>query len=384
MRVYLDNSATTQCDPAVTDLMVKVLTKDYGNPSSLHNMGMEAEQYMKDAREIIAKTLKVLPKEIIFTSGGTEGNNLAIKGAAEANQRAGKHILVSPIEHPCVHECMQYLAKNGFEVEYLPVDTNGLIDLNALGAMVRPDTILVSIMQVNNEMGALEPIEEAGRIIKEKNPTCLFHVDAVQSYGKMMIHPKKLKVDMLTVSGHKIHGPKGSGFLYIADKTKVTPQILGGGQERGYRSGTENTAAIAGLGLAAKLAYDYLDENREHLYAIKKKFVEGVTKIEGCTVNGLTGEDSAPQIVSVSVDGVRAEVILHALEEKDIYVSAGSACSSNRPAISRTLQAIKVKKEHLDSTIRFSFSVHTTEEEIDAALEAMAQLVPMLRRFRRH
>ncbi len=384
MKAYLDNSATTRCDRKVTDLMVKVLTEDYGNPSSLHNMGMEAEQYIKDAREKIAKTLKVLPKEIVFTSGGTEGNNLAIKGAAEAYKRAGKHILVTPIEHPCVQECMNYLAKMDFEVEYIPVDHNGLIDLNALRDMIREDTILVSVMQVNNEMGALEPIEEAGKIIKEKNPACLFHVDAVQSYGKMVIHPKKLKVDLLTVSGHKIHGPKGSGFLYISDKTRVIPQMLGGGQERGYRSGTENTAAIAGLGLAAEMAYEDLDAKREHLYALKKRFIEGVSGIEGCSVNGLTGEDSAPHIVSVSVDGVRAEVILHALEESEIYVSAGSACSSNKPAISRTLTAIGVKKEHLDSTIRFSFSVHTTEEEIDWALENMKKLVPMLRRFRRH
>lgn len=384
MEAYLDNSATTQCAPEVAETMMQVLTKDYGNPSSLHQKGVDAEKYLRSARETIAQTLKVLPKEIYFTSGGTEGNNLAIKGAAEANQRAGKHILVSPIEHACVYECMKYLSEHGFEVEYLPVDQDGLVDLKALSNAIRPDTILVSVMQVNNEIGALEPIEQAGRIIKAKNPNCLFHVDAVQSYGKVQIRPKKANIDMLTVSGHKIHGPKGSGFIYIRDKVKVQPLILGGGQERGMRSGTENTAAIAGLGVAAQMAYDHLEENRQHLYALKQHFIERILKIDGCSVNGRTGEDSAPHIVSVSVDGVRAEVLLHALEEKEVYVSAGSACSSNRPSISRTLQAIGLPKNLLDSTVRFSFSVHTTMEEIDWACDCMEQLVPMLKKFYRH
>ncbi|MDD6290876.1 MAG: cysteine desulfurase family protein [Lachnospiraceae bacterium] len=384
MEAYLDNSATTRCSRAAAELMMKLLTQDYGNPSSMHNMGVIAENYMVDARKKIARTLKVQEKEICFTSGGTESNNLAIVGTAEANKRNGMHVITSAIEHPSVSNTMAYLEGHGYEVTYLPVDGYGRISLEELEEAIRPDTILVSLMQVNNEIGAIEPIAEAGEIIKNKNPEALFHVDAIQSYGKMRIFPNKMKVDLLSVSGHKIHGPKGSGFLYIKDKTKIHPIINGGGQQKGLRSGTENVPAIAALGVASEEIYTDFDAKIDHLYSMRNHFVEEAIKIPGVTVNGDTDHNSAPHIVSVSVEGVRAEVLLHALEDKQIYVSAGSACSSNKPAVSRTLKEIGLRNELLDSTIRFSFCVNTTVEEIDYALEEMGKMIPMLQKYTRH
>ncbi len=383
MEAYLDNSATTSCSKAATEKMVELLTQDYGNPSSLHMKGVIAEKYITEAKKKIAKTLKVEEKELVFTSGGTESNNLAIIGSALANKRTGMHVITTSIEHASVTNPFIWLSENGFEVTYLGVDEYGQIRLDELKEAIRPDTILVSIMQVNNEIGALQPIEEAGKVIKATNPKCLFHVDAIQSYGKMQIHPKKANVDMLSVSGHKIHGPKGSGFLFIKDKTKVKPLIHGGGQQKGMRSGTENVPAIAGLAVASEEMYQNLEENRAHLFALRDYFIEEVEKLDGVSVNGKKDHDSAPHIVSVSIEGVRAEVILHTLEDRNIYVSAGSACSSNKPAISTTLQSIGVKKELLDSTVRFSFSIHTTKEELDYALEVMRETIPMLQRYTR-
>ena len=383
MEAYLDNSATTSCSPAATEKMVALLTQDYGNPSSMHMKGVIAEKYITEAKKKIAKTLKVEEKELIFTSGGTESNNLAIIGSAFANKRAGMHVITTSIEHPSVSNPFLWLAENGFEVTYLSVDAYGQIKLDELKNAIRPDTILVSIMHVNNEIGALQPIEAAGKVIKAANPKCLFHVDAIQSYGKMAIYPKKWNIDMLSVSGHKIHGPKGSGFLFIKDKTKVKPLIHGGGQQKGMRSGTENVPAIAGLAVAAEEMYAHLEENRNHLFALRDYFIEEVEKLDGVSVNGKKDHDSAPHIVSVSIEGVRAEVILHTLEDRNIYVSAGSACSSNKPAISSTLQSIGLKKELLDSTVRFSFSIHTTKEELDYALEVMRETIPMLQKYTR-
>ena len=384
MEAYLDNSATTRCCEEAAQLVVKLLTEDYGNPSSLHNKGVIAENYMNDARKKIAKTLKVQEKEICFTSGGTESNNLAIIGVAEANKRSGKHVITTSIEHPSVSATMAYLEEHGYEVTYLPVDAYGVISLDDLKAAIRPDTILVSLMQVNNEIGAVEPIAEAGALIKQCNPQTLFHVDAIQSYGKMRIYPAKMHVDLLSVSGHKIHGPKGSGFLYIKDKTKIHPLLNGGGQQRGMRSGTENVPAIAGLGVAAERIYTGFEEKIDRMYTLREHFIEEVTKIPGVHVNGHTDRSNAPHIVSVSTEGVRAEVLLHALEDKEIYVSAGSACSSNKPSVSHTLKSIGLKPELLDATIRFSFCVETTEEEIDYAVKEMAALVPMLQKYTRH
>ena len=383
MEAYLDNSATTQCSQAAADLMMHLLREDYGNPSSLHNRGMEAENYVKEARKRIAQTLKVNEKEIYFTSGGSESNNLAIVGSALANKRSGMHVITTMIEHPSVANPFAYLEELGFAVTYLPVDAYGCISLEDLQEAMCSDTILVSMMHVNNEIGAVEPIEEAARVIKQKNPNCLFHVDAIQSYGKFRIYPKRMGIDLLSVSGHKIHGPKGSGFLFVRDKVKVHPLILGGGQERGMRSGTENVPAIAGLGQAAMEIYQNFESNQIRMYRLRDYFIQEVEQIDGVSVNGHKDHRSAPHIVSVSVSGVRSEVLLHALEDKQIYVSAGSACSSNKPAVSRTLQSIGLKRELLESTVRFSFSVHTTKEEIDYALEAMRGLVPMLAKYRR-
>ncbi len=388
MEAYLDNSATTRCSDRACQLMVDLLTKDYGNPSSLHMKGIEAERFVETAKKKIAKTLRVSEKEIIFTSGGTESNNLAIIGAAMANRRAGNHIITTSIEHASVENPMEFLKEQGFEITYLSVDENGIISLEELEEAVTEQTILVSMMQVNNEIGAIEPVAEAVELIKKKNPDTLIHVDAIQSYGKMYIYPKKLGIDMLSVSGHKIHGPKGSGFLWVKEKTKLKPLILGGGQQKGMRSGTENVPAIAGLGEAAEEIYENLDEKRAHLYGLKQRFIDGIEKLEGTHVNGKTGEDSAPHIVSVSFEGIRSEVLLHSLEDRGIYVSSGSACSSNNHAGkqkgSKTLRNIHLKENFLDSTLRFSFSVHTTEEEIDYALEVLGELLPVLKKYTRH
>ena len=381
MEAYLDNSATTRCCEEAAQLVVKLLTEDYGNPSSLHNKGVIAENYMNDARKKIAKTLKVQEKEICFTSGGTESNNLAIIGVAEANKRSGKHVITTSIEHPSVSATMAYLEEHGYEVTYLPVDAYGVISLDDLKAAIRPDTILVSLMQVNNEIGAVEPIAEAGALIKQCNPQTLFHVDAIQSYGKMRIYPAKMHVDLLSVSGHKIHGPKGTGFLYVGEKVKIKPILFGGGQQKDLRSGTENVPGIAGIGLAAKECYDNLEENVKIMTDLKDYLIDKLSVIEGVTINSRKGDKGAPHIVSASFSGVRSEVLLHALEDKGIYVSAGSACSSNRPAVSETLKAMKVDKDLLGSTIRFSFCRFNTKGEVDYAVEEITKILPVLRKY---
>lgn len=382
--IYLDNSATTRCFPEVAQLMAKIMCEDYGNPSSMHLKGVAAEKYIREAKETIAKNLKVSEKEIFFTSGGTESDNLAIIGTAMANRRRGNHLITTMIEHPAVLQTMQYLESLGFKVTYLPVDEYGLIHLEDLERAITKETILVSIMHTNNEIGALEPVFEAGVVIKRKNPNTLFHVDAVQGYGKFKILPKKMNIDLLSVSGHKIHGPKGIGFLYVGEKVKIQPIVFGGGQQKGMRSGTENVPAIAGLAKAIEMIYASLDEDVAKMYQMKSYFISLVSKIDGIRINGKTGTDSAPHVVSVSVRGIRSEVLLHSLEERGIYVSAGSACASNKPQTSATLKAIGVEKELLDSTIRFSFSVFTTKEEIDYTVRVMSDIIPMLRRYTRH
>lgn len=383
MEIYLDNSATTMVRPEVAKLMYEIMTKDYGNPSSMHIKGVQAERYLREAKEIFAGILKVSEKEIFFTSGGTEGDNMAIIGAALAGRRRGKHIITTVIEHPAVLESCAFLEKNGFEVTYLPVNASGQVEPDTLKASLRDDTILVSVMYVNNEIGAIEPVSELGRIIKEYNKDILFHVDAVQAFGKFRIHPYKENIDMLTMSSHKIHGPKGVGAIFIKDKTKIQPIALGGGQQKGMRSGTENVPGIAGMAMAAKELCDKFDEDVNRLYELKEYFVREITGIEGATVNGLTGRDSAPHVVSVSFDGItKSEVLLHALEDKGIYISSGSACSSNKPSLSSTLKAIGVKNDLLYATLRFSFSVFTTKEELEYTINAVKELLPVLRKYR--
>lgn len=383
MIAYLDNSATTKVFDSVKDIMVETMTTDFGNPSSMHLKGVEAEKYIKEARNIIAKLLKVEEKEIIFTSGGTESNNMALIGAAMANKRAGKHIITSSIEHSSVLNVMKYLEEEGFRVTYLPVDEYGQVNPEQLKEEICEDTILVSVMYVNNEIGAVEPIEALAKVIQEKKPDVIFHVDAIQAFGKYRIYPKRLGIDLLSVSGHKIHGPKGSGFLYVNSGVKIRPILFGGGQQKGMRSGTENVPAIAGLGKAVEEVYQNFDEKIEKLYALKTYFIKEIEKMESTTVNGHIGYDSAPHVVSVSFRGIRSEVLLHALEDKGVYVSAGSACSSNKSAVSATLKGIGVARENLGSTIRFSFGFFTIKEEIDYCLECLTELLPILRRYAR-
>lgn len=382
--VYLDNSATTRCLESVANIVAKVMCEDYGNPSSMHMKGVQAENYVKMARMVIAKNLKVNEKEIFFTSGGTESDNWAIIGAAMANHRAGNHLITTCIEHPAVLRTMEYMETQGFQVTYLPVDEFGRIRLQDLENALTPNTILVSIMHTNNEIGALQPIAEAGNIIKRYNPNIVFHVDAVQGYGKFRIAPKKMGVDMMSVSGHKIHGPKGIGFLYINEKVKIKPVSYGGGQQKGMRSGTDNVPGMAGLAKAVEEVYQSLEKDVEHLYALKEYFINGLLQIPDVKINGYTGFDSAPHIVSVSIRSIRSEVMLHALEDRGIYVSAGSACSSHKATTSATLRAIGVEKDLLDSTIRFSFSIFTTREEIDYTLKVLYDIIPMLRKYTRH
>lgn len=388
MEVYLDNSATTRTFPEVAELMKRIMCEDYGNPSSLHMKGVGAEQYLRYAKETLARILKVNEKEILFTSGGTESDNLALIGCAMANARRGRHLITTRIEHPAILQTMRYLESQGFCVTYLPVDHYGRIRLEDLQRAMTPNTILVSIMHTNNEIGALQPIAEAGALIKRMNPGTLFHVDAVQGFGKARIYPKKMNIDLLSVSGHKIHGPKGVGFLYINEKVKIQQISYGGGQQMNLRSGTENVPGIVGLAKAAEILYTHFDEDIARIRQCKRRFIEGVKKIDNVVINGLvpgddTGEESAPHIVSVSFKGVRSEVLLHTLEEKEIYVSAGSACSSRKPLPSATLQAIGVDKGLLESTIRFSFSVFTTPEEIDVCLQLLYDRIPMLRKYSR-
>ena len=381
MEAYLDNSATTRCSEGAAAMVMKVMREDFGNPSSMHTKGVEAEHYIREAKDFFAKNLKVDEKEIYFTSGGTESNNLALIGSAMANKRSGNHLITTSVEHASVDNPMKYLEEQGFEVTYLPVDQDGIVSLEALKEALRPETILVSVMYVNNEVGAVQPVDEIAKLVKDYDSKIIFHVDAIQAYGKYRIWPKKEGIDLLSVSGHKIHGPKGTGILYVNSKLKIHPLILGGGQQKGMRSGTENVPGIAGLAEAAKECYENLDEKIDRLYALKERFAKQIEELDDVKVNGRTGRDSAPHIVSVSFRDVRSEVLLHALEEKGIYVSAGSACSSNKPAVSHTLKSMGIEKDLLGSTIRFSFCFETTEEETDYCVRELRELLPMLRRY---
>ena len=384
MEAYFDNSATTRCYPEVAEIVVKTMTEDFGNPSAMHLKGVEAEKYVREAAQILAKILKVNEKEIIFTSGGTESNNLALFGGADANKRSGNHIITTSVEHAAVGQPAERLEQMGYEVTIVPVDHRGVVQLEALEKALRPDTILVSTMYVNNEVGAVMPVEEIAKLVHEKSPKALYHVDAIQAFGKYRIYPKKAGIDMLSVSSHKIHGPKGVGFLYINEKARIQPQILGGGQQAGMRSGTDNVPGIAGLGVAAKMVYTDFDKKIEHMYQLKERLAEGFLKLPDVRLNGMEIREGAPQILSASFLGVRSEVLLHTLEEKGIYVSAGSACSSHKRKAAGTLSAMGMEAAQRESTLRFSFSEKNTFEEVDYALEVIGQVLPMLRRYSRH
>lgn len=384
MEAYFDNSATTRCYACVRDIVVKTMMEDYGNPSAMHKKGVEAESYVKAARETLASILKVKEKEILFTSGGTESNNLSLIGGAMANQRRGKHIIITEVEHAAVSMPASYLKEQGFEVSLLPVDAAGVVRLDALEELLRPDTILVSVMYVNNEVGAVMPVAKIGEMIHRKSPNALFHVDAIQAFGKYRIYPKKLGIDLMSVSAHKIHGPKGAGFLYINEKAKVQPQILGGGQQGGLRSGTENVPGAAGLGAAAAESYRDFDRKIAHLYELKERMAEGLLSRCNAILNGMPVKEGAPHILSVSFSGVRSEVLLHTLEERGVYVSAGSACSSHKRKASSTLTAMGLSKGQIESTIRISFSEENTLEEVEYCLSVLEEVLPTLRRYARH
>lgn len=383
MEAYFDNSASTKVLEPVKEVVIKTMMEDYGNPSARHKKGLDAERYIKEAAETIAGTLKVAAKEIVFTSGGSESNNMAIIETAMANKRSGNHIISTGIEHASVYNPLAYLEEQGFRVTYLSVDEQGHINLEELEEAICPETILVSIMYVNNEIGAIEPVEAISKTIKKKNPNILFHVDAIQAYGKLLIRPKSQGIDLLSVSAHKIHGPKGVGFLYIDKRVKIRPMIYGGGQQRGMRSGTENVPGVAGLSAAANFMYTNHREKIRAITELKDYLIDRLSEIDEVTINSLKGELSAPQIVSASFSGIRSEVLLHALEEKEIYVSSGSACSSNHPAVSGTLKGIGIKPELLDSTLRFSFGVFNTREEVDYCIQTLKELLPVLRRYQR-
>ncbi|MCR5670011.1 MAG: cysteine desulfurase [Butyrivibrio sp.] len=385
MRAYLDNSATTPAYPEVAQLVGKLMTEEYGNASSVHHMGVLAANRIRTASEQIASTLKVDPAEIIYTSGGTESDNMALIGVARARAYLGKHIITSAIEHPAIHETCGYLQREGFEVTYLPVDEKGCISIDDLKNAIREDTILVSLMFVNNEIGSVMPIEEAGAVIKAANKETYFHVDAVQGYGKFNIRPRSMNIDLLSVSGHKIHGPKGIGFLYVKKGTKLNPINYGGGQQKGMRSGTENVPGVAGMALAAQMCYEDFDEKIKKLYDLKEYLVSELeSRISDIRINGPKCREGAPHIVSVSIRGLKSETVLNMLSSKEIYVSAGSACASNNPHVSDTLRSIGLDKDLLESTIRISMSLETTKEEIDYLLDTLTSQVETMRKFYRH
>ena len=379
MEAYFDNSATTPVYPEVRDLVVKLMEEDYGNPSSLHLKGVKAAGYIKDARERLARLMKVQPKEIVFTSGGTESNNMALIGGALANRRAGNKIITTSVEHASVGSTVDFLKDMGFEVVRIGVDSRGLIDEQQLIDAVDDDTIIVSVMYVNNEIGAVMPIQDLIKRVKEKNPSVLIHVDAIQAFGKYTIYPGRMGIDMMSISSHKFHGPKGVGALYIRDRVKVKPIIYGGGQQSGMRSGTENVPGIAGMVLAAEMTYNDLDAKVEHMRQLKEHLIGELTQIEDVYSNS----GDAPHIASITFKGVRSEVMLHALEERGVYVSSGSACSSNKHSVSSTLKSIGLPQEKLESTLRFSFSPENTMDQVDYAVDCCKELLPVLRRYRR-
>jgi len=382
MEVYLDNAATTPVKEEVVKAVVRALEKEYGNPSSLHSKGVEVEKSIKAIRKSIAKALGCLDQEIYFTSGGTEANNIAIRGIVEANKRAGNHIITTKIEHPSVLNTFKELEAKGYEVTYLNVDAEGFIALEELSDCIKANTILVSIMQVNNEVGSIQPIEEIAKLIKQKNKQVLFHVDAIQSFGKLKLKVEDLQVDSLSISGHKIHAPKGIGALYVKKDTKIIPIITGGGQEMGLRVGTENVPGIYGLGEAVQLIMqdqqsyiNKLNENKRYFLKILKE------KVRDVNILSPIKDSFAPHIISVAFMGVKSEVLLHSLEQEGVYVSSGSACSSKKKGFSHVLTAMKLKEAVIDSTIRFSVSDATTAKELDYAVEKINHQVTMLRKI---
>jgi cysteine desulfurase len=376
--IYLDNCSDTKPFKEVSDFICETMNDSFGNPSSMHSMGIEAENIIKEARKTIAKTLNCNPDEIYFTSGGTESNNLAIRGYLAANKRQGKHILTSKTEHPSVLNVFEDLGKSGYDVDYLDVDENGVIKLEMLKKMIRSDTVLLSIIYINNEIGTIQPIKEIIKIRDSINKKLCIHLDAVQAYGKIHINPKRFGVDMLSVSSHKIHGPKGCGAIFIDEKIKIKPLVFGGGQERNIRPGSENVPGIAGFGMASKIINAGIDKNYNSVSEMKKMFVEKLKRnFDDIKIN--SNENGSPYILNVSFLGVKAEVLLNHLNEKNIYVSTGSACSSKKSLQSHVLKAIGLRKEQAEGTIRFSFSSQNTGSDIIGTIEALKEIIPRIK-----
>ena len=382
--IYFDNAATTRAADEVAERVRYMLLENFGNPSAQSMMGVRAENELNDARKIMAKSINALPEEIYFTSGGTEDDNWAIFGTAEGYKRSGKHIITTSIEHPAVAEPMERLRQKGWDITVLDVDKNGYIDLDALRDSIRDDTVLVSTILINNEVGTIQDASAVGKLIKEKNPKTLFHVDAVQAFGKYPIDVRKMNIDMLSMSGHKIHGPKGVGFFYMKKGLKVRPIIYGGGQERGQRSATENTPGIAGLAKAVELAMENMDASHEKVMEVKRTLAEGILRdIPKTHINGPSIEDASPYVLNVSFNGLRSEVLLHALEEKEVYVSAGSACSSKKKGGSHVLRSLGLSEERIEGAIRFSFCRYNTVDEALFCLEVLKEKTAFLRKYMR-
>lgn len=380
--VYLDNAATTKPFEEVVKEINKSLLDVYGNPSSVHRMGIEAEEKLKKARETIARSLQVNPSGVFFTSGGTEANNLALKGTARALRRKGTHIIVSATEHKSVLSTIQALDEEGFEITYLPVDSNGFVDLDKLAGSIRRDTILVSIMHVNNETGVIQPIDRISEILRDKHSQAQFHVDAVQSYGKIPLHPKQPGIDLLTLSGHKIHGPKGVGALYLAGNSKLNPILHGGNQENGMRAGTENLPAIAGFAKAAEINFRDIPEKENFLRDLNNRFQSKLQEnIKELRINTPEDLHAAPHILNVSFPGLKGEVLLRQLELEGVYVSTGSACTSGDKRPSHVLGAMGIDRTTVEGALRFSFSVMNKPEEIDYAVEALIPAIKKLRKM---
>ncbi|KAB3529084.1 cysteine desulfurase family protein [Alkaliphilus serpentinus] len=382
MEVYLDNAATTRVKPKVIQAVTMAMNEMYGNPSSLHKKGVEIERKIKEARKLISRSLDCREEELFFTSGGTEGNNIIIRGYVEANQRRGKHLITTKIEHPSVLSTFEALEKKGYKVTYLDVDNNGFISLRELEDSLQEDTILVSIMHVNNEVGSIQPIEKISKIIKNKNKEVFFHVDGVQSFGKILFSLTDLAVDGFSISGHKIHGPKGIGCLYIKKGWKVTPIATGGSHELGIRPGTENTPGIMGMAEAVKLIFSDQQNYIRKIASLKEYFYQMLmANVEDIKINGGDPQGTSINILNVSFKGVKSEVLLHSLEEDGIYVSSGSACSSKKRGYSHVLMAMGLKDEYIDSAIRFSFSDFNTKEELDYGIEKIQKQVNYLRKI---
>lgn len=377
MEVYLDNSATTKPYDEVVEEMVKALTTDYANPSSLHTKGVQVERKIKEIRQNVARSLGVKDKEIFFTSGGTESNNTIIRGVAYNFKKTKNHIISTSIEHPSVLDTLADLEKEGFEITLLEVDESGKISVEDVKKAIKPSTILISTMHVNNEIGSIQPIEEIGKYLKTLDQKIYFHVDAVQSYTKIKFRPTRYNIDFLTVSGHKFHGPKGIGFMYIKENSKLKPILTGGGQETGVRSGTENVPGIYGIGKAVEIMNKNLDEKIEKIQNLKVLLKEEIVKnIDGVKIN--SPEDGVCHILNVSFENIRGEVLLHFLEQKKIYVSTGSACSSKKKG-SHVLNAIKLKPEEIEGAVRFSLSDFNTEEEILETVKVLKDSINDLR-----